>query len=108
MGLFIAFGMALTNPRSRTAWAAGGCELAMATIMTKSRTAISAVMLVAICLAAAATMGRVIGVLRAAAIATAVSVGSAVALWQYLPREYFGPRATAAIEIRWLFLDTTW
>ena len=108
MGLFIAFGMALTNPRSRSVWAAGGCALALATIMTRSRTAIAAVILVTICLAAAATMGRVIGVLKAAAIAAAVSVGSAVALWQYLPREYFGPRATVAIEVRRLFLHTTW
>ena len=108
MGLFIAFGMALTNPRYRILWATGGCALALTTIMTGSRTAIAAVMLVTICLAAAATIGRVIGVLKAGAIAAAVSAASAVALWHYLPREYFGHGATLAMDVRRLFLHTTW
>jgi hypothetical protein len=36
------------------------------------------------------------------------AIGAAVAAWMLVPRELFGPTASDAVTIRWLFLRTTW
>jgi O-Antigen ligase len=108
MGMFIAVGMALRKSPSRFPWVAAACLLAVTTLMTHSRTAIAALLLILVCLATAAMLGRIIGVRRAVAIAATASIALVIALWNYLGPEYFGREAAAAIRIRWLFLGTTW
>jgi len=108
MGMFIAAGMAFRTGRYRFLWIATVCLLAATTWMTHSRTAIAAVLLVLICLAAVAMFGRIIGVGKVVAIAASASVALAVALWHYLGPEYFGDGAVLAVTTRWLFLVTTW
>jgi len=108
MAMFIAFGLAVKDRGLRIVWTAAGLALSVAMVMTHSRTAIVAVALVTVCLAAASTVGRIIGVGKAVAIATLASLAVAVALWLYLPQDSFGPGASVAVEIRWLFLGATW
>ena len=108
MGMFIALGMAVRRSPYRFAWIATTCLLAGTTWMTHSRTAIAAVLLVLICIAAAVTVGRNIGVAKTIAVTAAASIALAVALWHYLGPRYFGGGAQRAIRIRWLFLGTTW
>jgi len=107
MGTFMALGMALRGNRHYAAWILATFVLAGATWMTHSRTALVAAMLMLACVAAAITVGRVIGVTRSIAITAATSVLLAVVLWNSLGPEYFGPQAAAAVRIRWLFLGTT-
>jgi len=108
MTMFVAFGLAITDRRFVWVWSAAGASLAVAAWMTHSRTAIFGMIVVAVCLLAASTIGRIIGVGRSIAVAVLASLILAVALWLYLPRESFGPGASEAVEIRWLFLGTTW
>jgi O-antigen ligase len=60
------------------------------------------------CVAAAVTVGRGVGLGKTIVATAAASVALAVALWRYLGPEYFGAGAQVAIRIRWLFLGTTW
>jgi hypothetical protein len=108
MGMFIALGMAARKSPHRFAWMAAAVLLAGTTWMTHSRTAIAAVLLILACVAAAATVGRVIGVGRTIALTAAIAIALAVSLWQYFGPQYFGEGARSAVRIRWLFLGTTW
>jgi hypothetical protein len=108
MGMFIALGMAARKSPYRMAWIAATLLLAATTFMTHSRTALAAVLLTSACLAAAATLGRIIGVKKTIAITAVGSAAIAVALWHYLGPEYFGAGAQNAIATRRLFLGTTW
>ena len=108
MAMFIAFGLAVTNRRFLFGWIAGGFALLVATVLTQSRTAVVAVILVTACLVAISTIGRIIGARKAAGLALVALCACAVGLWWQLPREYFGPTASDAVKIRWLFLGTTW
>ena len=108
MTMFFAFGLALKDRALRPVWIAAGVALAAVTVMTHSRTAIVAVALVAACLAAASTLGRALGVGRTIMVATLASAAIAAGLWLYLPRDLFGPFASEAVQIRWLFLGATW
>jgi O-antigen ligase len=108
MGMFIALGMAARKTRYRIAWIAATLLLTATTFMTHSRTALVAVLLASACLAAAMTVGRVIGVKKTVAMTALALMGIAVALWHYLGAESFGTEAGAAIRIRWMFLQTTW
>jgi O-antigen ligase len=108
MGMFIALGMAARKSPYRMAWIAATLLLAATTFMTHSRTAFVAVVLTSACLAAAMTVGRVIGVRKTIAITAVAVIGSAVGLWHYLGPEYFGGGAQAAVTSRRLFLGTTW
>jgi O-antigen ligase len=108
MGMFIALGMALRGSRYQAAWAAMTFVFAGATWLTHSRTALVAVLVMLACIAAAITVGRIIGVGKAMVLAAAASVAFGVGLWNYLGPEYFGPLAQTAVRIRWLFLGTTW
>jgi len=108
MGMFIAFGMALQRSHYRFAWIAAACLLGLTTWMTHSRTAIAAVLLILVCLAASAMLRGLVSVKTAVAIAATGSVVLMVALWNYLGPGYFGQGAQSAIRVRWLFLGTTW
>ena len=108
MGMFIALGMALRSNRYRFAWAAMTCLFAATTWLTHSRTALVAVLAMLACIAAAITVGRIIGVTKAIVVAATASVALGVALWNFLGPEYFGSQAQDAVRIRWLFLGTTW
>ena len=108
MGMFIALGMMLRSSRHRVAWAATTCLFAGTTWLTHSRSALVAVLAMLVCIAAAITIGRIIGVAKAVAVAAVASVALGVAVWDFLGPEYFGPQAQTAVRIRWLFLGTTW
>ncbi len=108
MAMFMAFGIAVCDRRLRAVATVSGLALAVATVLTHSRTAIAAAGFVALCLAAVLTLGRRIGAGMAVGITALGAVIVAVALWQFLPHEYLGPNASMAVEIRWLFLGTTW
>ena len=107
MAMFIAFGLAVKDRAFAWAWIAAGIALAVAMTLTQSRTAIVVVMLMTACVVAASTIGRVIGAGKAVAVAAVAFVVLAVTLWNRLPREFIGTGAIA-VEIRWLFLGTTW
>jgi hypothetical protein len=107
MALFIAFGMAVRKSPHRFAWMTAVVLLAATMWLTHSRTALIAAFVIFICLAAAATLGRLIGVAKAIAITAAISLGL-VALSLYLIPEIFRPGAILAVRIRWWFLGTTW
>lgn len=108
MGMFIALGMAWRD-RSHSYIRFGiAMMLAIATWMTHSRTAVAAAALVFVVLAAISAFGRRFGTTSVIAVASFFTIVSAVALWNYLPKEFFRPGAANAIEIRWLFLGTTW
>jgi O-Antigen ligase len=108
MGMFIAVGMAARKSRYRMAWMVVTLLLASTTFMTHSRMALAAVALTSACLAAAMTIGRIIGVKKTVVITAATAVGLAFALWHYLGPEYFGAGAHNAMATRRLFLVTTW
>ena len=108
MGMFVAVGMAAQRSRNRVAWIATALMLAITTWMTHSRTALAAVVLMFVCLAAAMTIGRIIGVGKTIAITAVATVIFGLVLWRYLGPEYFGKNAAAAVSIRWMFLLTTW
>ena len=108
MGMFIALGLAVKERRLLPAWVAAGAGLAIAMAMTQSRTAIVVVILVAACLLASSTIGRIIGVGKAIAVTAVASVVLTVGFWSFLPREFISEGASTSVEIRWLFLGTTW
>lgn len=108
MGMFIAIGMAAQRSRHRLTWVAATLLLATTAWMTHSRTALVAILLTSACLVAVMTVGRRIGVKRTLAITVTASIGFAVVLWHYVGPENFGTEAAAAVNIRWMFLQTTW
>ncbi len=108
MAMFVAFGLAFGHRRGLPGWIAGGLVSLGAMVLTRSRTAIVAVMLVTACLVVIWTVGRFIGTKKAVAFAMVTLPASAVTLWLLLPRELFGPFASDAVRVRWLFLGTTW
>ena len=108
MGMLMAFGLAFKRVRHPALWIAAGLLLAGTTWLTHSRTAIVGIGLVAIFLVAWSTLGRILSVGKTIAVTGFVAVAAAIALWAVIPRQFFGPNALEAIEIRWLFLGTTW
>jgi O-antigen ligase len=105
MTLMIAFGMAVKSSGRRIEWAAAGTALALALWMTRSRTAIVAVLLVG-----AFYVGR-FAVRRSGndARSVAVVIGAVTVVGFLLSQYFVSQRSTpAAVSIRWMFLQTTW
>jgi len=108
MGMFIAFGMALTTRPKRFAWAAAGLILGIVMWMTSSRTALVAALLVTFVSAAVAVLRRFYSARTTLAALAATLVVLSAAIWQLVPLDSLGQSASRAITIRWLFLGTTW
>jgi hypothetical protein len=105
MATLMAFGMAVKSRDARVWWTAGGLALAAALWMTGSRTAVVAVGLVAAFWVGLLVLARSRPVLRAvtglvAAIATVGLLG--------VYYNQSSPTASTAVNIRWMFLETTW
>jgi O-antigen ligase len=108
MGLFMAFGVAVKDPARRPYWIVAGLVCGLAMWLTASRTAVVAALLVAVFCATALIFRRSSSVLRTTTVTAAALVLLGAALVQYSPASMFGREVAAPIQIRWLFLGTTW
>ena len=104
MTMIMAVGLALREGRYRAVWAAAALLLGAALWMTTSRTAIAAVLLVAVAYAMKFLNIRSMNTARSAAAAA-----SAVAVCAIFAAPYVMARASTsqAVGIRWMFLETT-
>ena len=107
MAALISFGLALKDRAHRTAWATAGSVIGLAMWMTASRTAIIAVLLVGVVYLARVTVARS-SLRQIAALAIAASALLAVLGPQNLLIRASNASPSQAVNIRWMFLATTW
>jgi O-antigen ligase len=105
MAMFICIGLAVNDRERRLLWSGGAAILAVALVMTGSRTGLAAAAVIAVFgIGRAALHARPIRTLLPMTIAIAV-LGAAV--WYYVSSRTFYGAPAYALRIRWLFLETT-
>ena len=108
MMLVIAFGIAIKAPAHRMAWGAAGLTVGLVLWMTASRSAMAAVLVVGAVSAAMRIFARPMSRRQSAAIAVGVCAVLVVIATRYLPAQSPNASPSRALNIRWLFLLTTW
>jgi O-antigen ligase len=106
MTMFTALGLAFGNRVQRMAWIGAGGVIGLAMWMTSSRTALAAAALVGMAWAARALIRRPASRRHVAAAVVAVSVLALAAQYLFTRSSNIAP--SEAVNVRWMFLDTTW
>ena len=105
MAMFLALGLAVTSRSRQFMWAAAGALMAIAIVMTGSRTAVAAASIVGVGLTAYLVFRSSNRVWRfASALALAIGLVAAV----FAMSRTSGGTPSQAVNIRWWFLQTTW
>jgi O-antigen ligase len=107
MLLLIAFSLAWEDRPKRGIWAAAGAVSGLALWMTASRTAMVAVLIIAVICAAVLVLRRSTHRIAVAAIAIVALVGSIAFVIRFLTVDFFSVEAIEAIGIRRTFLLVT-
>jgi hypothetical protein len=108
MMLAAALGVAMKNRTHRIPWGAAAVAVGLALWMTASRSALTGVLVVVLVYAAMRVLAAPASRLRSIAVVVGACIVVAVIATRYLPGPSPNASPSRALNIRWLFLQTTW